>query len=99
MKPLILASAAGVGLSPASSMVLLMSQNIFTFAGSAATALKVLIAASTWGEAASAGWAARQAATAAKTTRFIVCPPHGADAPAGNAAILFFRRWALSKAA
>src|SRR5215468_4507699 len=72
MKPLILASAAGVGLSPASSMALLMSQNIFTFAGSAATALKVLIAASTWGEAPSTGLAARQATTAAKTTRFIV---------------------------
>src|SRR5262249_15163809 len=92
MKPLILASAAGLGLSPASSMALLMSQNIFTLAGSAATALKVLTAASTFGDAPNPGWAARQTATAAKTTRFIFGLLMGQAPPARNAAGPAFRR-------
>src|SRR5262249_12282068 len=59
---------------------------ILSFAASALSALKVLTAASTLGEAAIAGPAARQAATAAKITRFIVCSLTGvsAECPRGT---------------
>src|SRR5581483_6301179 len=72
MYSLILASCCGVAFSPAASITFVISQKVLSLAGSPLTALNTLIAESTFGEAATAGAAARHSATRVTTTRFIL---------------------------